>query len=560
MLVQAGSAAREHSPATCSSRFSPTETRAPVAPVPAAEARSRIRTTQDSRRRTVAPSRWRSCQHPVLARAPCPRTILRRSPLRDLPTLTAGISPRRAPHLRDREPRPGGGVPARCVGPQYAEALPIERTAASKNRDDEESSESEAEAIAERYSKWVTFGKPCVLSAALMTASLNSDTRGSKDDHPDRNAAPCFGLADDAFEHAAITSASEGSELHPLNDERSERLLDFSDLIEATTAQLERAGYNESPWTPLHLGKDQLRQVPLEEKMAAWDPCQEDSYALSPPGELELFELDVLRPRRPRPAALMRRSRTCSPARGSSRKSTSISPERFMMPLPQSPPSANPYEDLLWIAETSQKLTGSPGERTAPADRKPSKVQPQPSFSSSTVTSAEWRSNEAFAPIDKTSSSVLLRVTSRNSRPALRSGVGQSTTLHVARKDCLEDAAGVPGLESSSDTPASPLPDGAGTRNRMPAAASPAEVASGPAGSGTQGNETREDVASSSKPAQQESPVQEEKHHRIWRCDKRLRKALLNKLKKKERALSTRLARSEADMLPPGGRRCGMPE
>lgn len=425
-----------------------------------------------------------------------------------------------------------------------------------KKRDDEESSESEAEAIAERYSKWVTFGKPCVLSAALMAASLNSDTRDSKDDHPERNAAPCFGLADDAFEHAAITSASEGSELHLLNDERSERLLDFSDLIEAT----ERPGNSETYWTPLHLGKfDQPRQVPLEEKMAAWDPCQEDSYALSPPGELELFELDMLRPRRQtRPAALMRRSRTRSPARGSSRKSTSMSPQRLMRPLPEIPPAANPYEDLQWIAETSPKLAGPPGERAASADRKPSKAQPRLSFSSSTATSAEWRSNEVSAPIDKKSSSVLLRVTSRNSRPALCSGVGRSTTLHVAGKDRLEDAANVLGREASSDTTAPPLPDDIGRRNRVPAVASTAEVASGPAGSGTQGDDTRDGVASSSKAAQQERPAEEEKHHRLWRCDKRLRKALL-KLKKKERALSTRLARSEADVLSPG-RRCGLPE
>ncbi|KAH7963380.1 hypothetical protein HPB52_020873 [Rhipicephalus sanguineus] len=46
MLAQAGSAAREHSPATDSSSFSPIETRAPVAPVPAAEVGSRSRTTQ----------------------------------------------------------------------------------------------------------------------------------------------------------------------------------------------------------------------------------------------------------------------------------------------------------------------------------------------------------------------------------------------------------------------------------------------------------------------------------------------------------------------------------
>lgn len=252
-----------------------------------------------------------------------------------------------------------------------------------KKRDAEESSESEAEAIAERYSKWVTFGKPSVLSAALMTASLNSDTRCSKDDHPERNASPCISLSDDAFERAAITSVSEGSELHLINDERSERLLDFSDLIEATTAQLERAGNSESPWTLIHLCKYQQRQVPLEDKMAAWDPCQEDSYALSPPGELELFELDVLRPgRQTRPAVLSRRSRTSSPARSSSRKATSISPPRFMRPVPERPSAANSYEDLQWIAETSQKFSGPPGQRAASADRKLSKTQPQASFSS----------------------------------------------------------------------------------------------------------------------------------------------------------------------------------
>lgn len=95
--------------------------------------------------------------------------------------------------------------------------------------------------------------------------------------------------------------------------------------------------------------------------------------------------------------------------------------------------------------------------------------------------------------------------------------------------------------------------------NRMPATASFAEVASSPAASGTQWGETNEDVASSSELAQQEHPVHKEKPHRLWRCDKGLRKALFNKLKKKEPSLSTRLARSEPNVLSPG-RHCGLPE
>ncbi|XP_037561536.1 uncharacterized protein LOC119440725 [Dermacentor silvarum] len=401
----------------------------------------------------------------------------------------------------------------------------------------EESSESEAEAIAERHSKWVTFGKPCVLPAALMTTPLENEQGGcsEKSGSLKDTATPCLGLADDG--------AREGSELEQLSDERSEPLLDISDLIEATSAQLERAGNSESCWTPLNLGKDQPRQVPLEEKVAAWDPCQEDSYALSPPGELELFELDVFYPRRPaRPAAATRRIRTRSSAHSSSRMSTPVSPQRFKKPLSARPPAANMYEDLRWIVESSEKSAGPsfPAERVPSADVDTASAQPQPSISPTPAASAQWHSHEAFAPIGKPPSVVLRATSPSNSRP--RNEAHRSTALHLVNKDSPEDVpSGFPGHEGSS--PAPPPPDGFGKRNRTPAVASPVEATPGPVRSGTQQDEAKEGVVRSREPAEQEPTAQEEKHHR-HRRDMRRRK--LKKLKKKERALSARSARSEA--------------
>ncbi|KAH7934414.1 hypothetical protein HPB52_024236 [Rhipicephalus sanguineus] len=158
----------------------------------------------------------------------------------------------------------------RCDVPKVAPAYNRESRSHSCRAEVAESSESEAEAIAVRQSKWATYGMPLVQSSKK---PKNEDAELT------------------VVEAVVYRSRTEGSDQHHLNN-----YLNISDLFEAASAQLERAGNTERPWAASEFGDDEAQAQSLEQKVAAWDPCQEDSYALSPPGELELFELDMFDP------------------------------------------------------------------------------------------------------------------------------------------------------------------------------------------------------------------------------------------------------------------------
>ncbi|XP_065310126.1 uncharacterized protein [Dermacentor albipictus] len=436
------------------------------------------------------------------------------------PTARSATVPHRRPPSADRmEFATPCTTPARqrtLAGRCSANGLRSPGNRRRKNTLAEESSESEAEAISERHSKWVTFANPCVLSRAPVTISPE-DEQGGRDCGFEKSGlledttTPCLGLAE--------SGAREGSDSHQLSEGRSERLLDISGLIEATSAQFECVGNSESCWTPLNLGKGQPRQVPLEEKVTAWDRCQEDRYALSPPGELELFELDALYPSHPRqPSEATRRMQTRSSLRSSSRMST-LRVQRFKKPLPTRPLAANLYEDLRWIVESSEKSAGPPlrAERVTSTDVETMSAQPQVSIGPPPAASAEWRSKEVFAATGKASSVVLRAPSPSSSRPRnemhqdygqLRSGAGWSMALHLLGKNIPEDVRGVPDHECSSS--AAPPPDGSG--KRTPAVASSVKVAPDPVRLGTQKDEAEEGVVRSSEPAEQEPAAREENH------------------------------------------------
>ncbi|KAH7985379.1 hypothetical protein HPB52_025683 [Rhipicephalus sanguineus] len=171
----------------------------------------------------------------------------------------------------------------RCDVPKVGPAYNRESRSHSCRAEVTESSESEAEAIAVRQSKWATYGMP------LAQSSEETEERGRRTDCcgssglPESTRSRCVDSADSARPrviyrpHGRIRSTSP------------EQYLNISDLFEAASAQLERAGNTERPWAASEFGDDEAQAQSLEQKVAAWDPCQEDSYALSPPGELELF-------------------------------------------------------------------------------------------------------------------------------------------------------------------------------------------------------------------------------------------------------------------------------
>ncbi|KAH7953319.1 hypothetical protein HPB49_007166 [Dermacentor silvarum] len=244
--------------------------------------------------------------------------------------------------------------PEPCDMPNTATAFNI--GSRSRRRAVVDSSESEAEAIAVCHSKWVTFVTP------ISRASQEIEERGRKDDcHESSGVLECTRSrcveSTDGIDKGSNTIRTEGLGLQHLS---STRHLDLSHLIEAASAQLARAGNTARGWSALEFVDDQPRPEPLEEKLAAWDPCQADSYALSPPGELELFELDMFdarRTRRPKPAP--RKVALCRASKSSCPRSPT-SPAKSKKLLPVTAADSTVHEDLHWFIESCEQSATSP--------------------------------------------------------------------------------------------------------------------------------------------------------------------------------------------------------
>lgn len=88
----------------------------------------------------------------------------------------------------------------------------------------------------------------------------------------------------------------------------------------------------------------------LAERVAAWDPFQEDNYALSAPGELELHDFDISDPRCPpspvrHEDAPPQTAKTCMP--------TSSNAQRVAKAVPTTCTDLGIYEDMKWFTEAS---------------------------------------------------------------------------------------------------------------------------------------------------------------------------------------------------------------
>lgn len=144
-------------------------------------------------------------------------------------------------------------------------------------------------------------------------------------------------------------------------DELSLHLIDTGDLLECTNTRDQRTGGtgDRDHWSALETGDRQQprsaaqQESDLEERLAAWDPCQEDSYDLSVTGELELLEQELFDPRRPRTPVKRRDSAstplTRSPT-GIGTLSTALRQRKRDMAAEASPDTSI-YDDLEWITE-----------------------------------------------------------------------------------------------------------------------------------------------------------------------------------------------------------------
>ncbi|XP_037562084.1 uncharacterized protein LOC119441539 [Dermacentor silvarum] len=447
----------------------------------------------------------------------------------------------------------------RCEVPIPATAYSI--GSRSRTTAVEDSSESEAEAIAVRRSKWVTFGAPSP------QASQEIEDRARKDDCHESSGVPestpsrCV-ESTDAIDHGSNTGRTEESDVQHLS--RTPHL-DLSDLIEATSAQLERVGSTERRWSAQELGDDHSRPESLEEKVAAWDPCQE-TYALSPPGELELFELDMYDPRRTRrPKAAPLKAVPCC----ASKPSCALwptSPPKSKKVLPVTATDSSMYEDLHWFIESSeQSATTSPlcDRATAAGALTPKAEAPPASHACATKRQAD----KALAPVNKAEApSAAIRV-SRSlcglreelspQRVRVNSMAGTSTAPPAVMPNSYIPTKPATSTGRREDvSPYAPKPsssDGLDDLNWMPAMESrqvqqTTEV--GPVASRTEEDKAKGVDARSDEPDEQEAVARgEKKHHPKHDRKKHHRKKKLAKLKKKERAQAARPTQEEAALL-----------
>ncbi|KAL1439017.1 hypothetical protein MTO96_047487 [Rhipicephalus appendiculatus] len=146
-------------------------------------------------------------------------------------------------------------------------------------------------------------------------------------------------------------------------DDLSLQLIDTGDLMEHASTREQCPGRTGElgPWPALDVGDRQQPRTAaqlesdLEERLAAWDPSQEDCYELSVTGELELLEQELFDPRRPR-TPVETRDFTATPLTrtpaGTGTLSTAL--RRCKTPTAaEDSPDTSIYDDLEWITEES---------------------------------------------------------------------------------------------------------------------------------------------------------------------------------------------------------------
>ncbi|KAH7967275.1 hypothetical protein HPB49_023807 [Dermacentor silvarum] len=96
-------------------------------------------------------------------------------------------------------------------------------------------------------------------------------------------------------------------------------------------------------------------EIEIDEKVAAWDPSQEDNYALQSPGELELYDLEIADPRDGQASQKPAAFRACTDHAVDRTVSQS-----FKKALPSATPDHGLYDDLKWMFEESDKSEDEP--------------------------------------------------------------------------------------------------------------------------------------------------------------------------------------------------------
>ncbi|XP_049517012.1 serine/arginine repetitive matrix protein 1-like [Dermacentor silvarum] len=444
----------------------------------------------------------------------------------------------------------------RCEVPMPATAYNI--GSRSRSTAAEKSSESEAEAIAVRHSKWVTFGTPSPRASQEIERGRQDHCRESSG-VLESTRSRCIETTN-GIDHGSNRGRAHGSDLQHLSNTHH---ADLSDLIEDTCAQLKGARKAERRWSAPKFGDDQPRPETLEEKVAAWDPNQE-TYALSPPGELELFELETIDPRRTRrPKPAPRNAALCCESKPSCARSPT-SPPKIKRILPVTAADSSMYEDLHWFIEScEQSATSTPlCDRATTAGTSTPKAEARPASLSIKAGAATRQADTSLAPVEKGKASSVAPGVSyslsgpREELPQERAR-GHSmadtsiATPVVPQNSCIPPKPATSTSRRDVVSPYAPKPsssgksDGLADLNWMPVVES--HQVAGPVAPGTEEDKTKGGDARSNEPDEQEAAARgEKKHHRKHDRKKHHRKKKLAKLKKKERAKAARLTQDEA--------------
>ncbi|KAL3210100.1 hypothetical protein MRX96_052276 [Rhipicephalus microplus] len=425
-----------------------------------------------------------------------------------------------------------------------------------------ESSESEAEAIAVRRSKWVTYGMhPVKSSRETEEPRRTIDCCGSSG-LPNSTRSRCI-ESTDGTNQGSYTGHTEGSDIHPLDNTG---LLNISELFEAASTQLARAGNTERPWMALELGDDQSLAESLEQKVAAWDPCQEDSYALSPPGELELFELDMFDPRRTRrPKVVAQKPEQCCVSKPWCLQSPT-SPPKIKKLLPVKVADSRIYEDLNWFIDSREKSDSSSLKRelATTAGTSSPKAEQHPAGYSTNAGSSRWQTSKEVKSTKKSMAPFISSPAARSFSPPENklqqectdksiAGPSKAAPVKVKTSSQPSGASNHTGRRGYVSTHAlrPPLPDGLEKLNWVPAVESlqsAGQMASGTEDDKQNRSDARNDETDVEEPALR---IEQKCHHKQGK-KKHHRKKKSTKLKKKEHPKTSRSTQDDTVLLTLG--------
>lgn len=183
--------------------------------------------------------------------------------------------------------------------------------------------------------------------------SLHRENSSSIQTSPKAMGASDYRRSDSPWDAASLAAS--------FMDELSLQLVDTGDLVEYASTREQRPGGTgeRGPLHTLDVGDRQLPRTAaqlethLEERLAAWDPSQENCYELSVTGELELLEQEWFDPRRPKTPE-EKRDCTAGPL---TRKPTGVGTLSTALRRCKTPmaggnsPDTSIYDDLEWIIE-----------------------------------------------------------------------------------------------------------------------------------------------------------------------------------------------------------------